>query len=139
MKNNLYIKRASIWRILTNSTFNILSILFLLFLLGQLFLVHLPHVYLKVIVIGLIIGDVGLIAAITWVEYRYSFFIIDEEKISYYQPLNKKKTFERLLSDIKGTKVVSASLLIEFNDQKILLDYLSKPQHLNTLITKKRV
>ena len=139
MKNNPYIRRASIWRILTTSTLNVISILFLLFLLSQLFLGELPHLYLKVIVIGLILGDLALIASITLVEYRYSFFVIEDNKISYYQPLNKKKSFEKSFTDIKQLRIVSSSLLIEFDDRKVLLDYLAKPKHIQHLIQEKRV
>lgn len=135
MKNNPYIKKASILRILTNSNINVIGIVFLLYLSIQL-LMGLEQAYLKVIFIILLIADIALIVATTIIEYRYSFFTIDGNKIAYCQPLKKNKCFEENIDDIVSLKIISQSLLIEFKDKKILLDYLSKPKELLKLIEK---
>lgn len=135
--NNPYIQRASIWRILTNSTINVISIVFLAFLVSQLWLVEMPYLYLKIIVIALMFIDVAFIVAITLLEYRYSFLVIDHDHISYHQPLNKKKNFEKKLSEIRTLRIASSSLLVEFSNQKVLLDYLAKPKNIMKEIKEK--
>ncbi len=138
MKNNDDFKKASIFKILTNSTANVISIIFLAFLIGQFIFVNLNELYLIIIVIALIIGDLALIVVVTYIEYRYTFLILQEDKLIYHQPLNKKKCFEEDYQNIQALKVVTGSLLIEFKNQRVLLDYYAKAEELKNLIEQKR-
>ena len=123
----VYSKNLSIFRLITNSTTNVILIVCFLILFTQYFVEGWEKTV--IMLIALQVGLLIMIAILTIFDYRCSFFYITNKRIIYSQASQRRSKWVDLKhEDVKDIYCSSYNLVIESKDgKKYKLLGISKP------------
>lgn len=121
----IYTKPISLYRIIVNSTFNTVGFILLIIFSLQYF--YLISLWLETLLFQLVI--LSAMITFTVIEYKKSFFLVSENKITFYCPSNPKKTLDLEFKDILGVSIESSNVVIyDKNKKRYPLLYIAKPK-----------
>ena len=132
----VYSKNLSIFRLITNSTTNVILIVCFLILFTQYFVEGWEKTV--IMLIALQVGLLIMIAILTIFDYRCSFFYITNKRIIYSQASQRRSKWVDLKhEDVKDIYCSSYNLVIESKDgKKYKLLGISKPNEVLEEIKK---
>lgn len=129
----IYTKPISLYRIIVNSTFNTIGFILLLIFSLQYF--YMISLWLETLLFQLII--LSAMITFTILEYKKSFFLVTDHKITFYRPSSPKKMLDLEFNDILGVSVESSSVVIyDKNKKRYPLLYISKPNEVKKDLDK---
>ena len=121
----IYSKPISLYRIIVNSTFNTIGFILLIVFSLQYF--YLISLWLETLLFQLVI--LSAMITFTVIEYKKSFFLVSESKITFYRPSNPKNTLDLEFKDILGVSIESSNVVIyDKNKKRYPLLYIAKPK-----------
>ena len=132
--NKLY--KPTFFRVLTNSTYTCLAIVFFLLVSVELFL-PITENYLYIMAIMIEISLVVVITVFTFVEKKYSFLELNKDGIRQVILSSKKRTIFIPYSLIDKVKVESYAVKIYYGDKKLVLDYYKETKEIKEIIESK--
>ena len=132
--NKIY--KPSILRILTNSTFNCIAIVFFIIIGADFFNPNLEQ-YILITGILLEIFIVIVITFFTIKEYKFSYLELNDNTLTLYILSSRKKCITLKYEEIKEVKAENFVLKIYYDDKKLTIDYFKEYKELKELIQKK--
>ena len=121
----IYSKPTSLYRVIVNSTFN--TVCFILLIVFSLQYFYIIALWLETLLFQLVILFAMIMFTIT--EYKKSFFLVTNEKITFYRPSNPKKRLDLEFKDILGISIESSNVVVyDINKKRYPLLYIGNPK-----------
>ena len=132
--NKIY--KPSILRIVTNSTFNCIAIVFFIIIGIDLFN---PNIEQYILITGILL-ELFIIMIVTFFtikDYKFSYIELKDDEIVHYVLSSKKKSITLKYNEIQNIKAENYVLKIYYNDKKLTIDYFKEYKEICEYIQKK--
>ena len=132
--NKIY--KPSVLRVLTNSTFNCIAIVFFIIIGVDLFN---PNIEQYIMITGILL-ELFIVIVVTFFtikDYKFSYLELKDDELTHYILSSKKKCVTIKYDEIKDVKDDNFVLKIYYNDKKLTVDYFKEYKEIKELIQKK--